>query len=68
MQIAYAEFELKSIIDLHATGLKVKAGDKIIKTESFIDPFQGKVLYRVTVQEAGEDEAKPLIVLPDSKN
>jgi hypothetical protein len=68
MQIAYAEFELKAIIDLHATGLKVKPGDRIIKTESFIDVMQGKVLYRVFIEQAGEDEAKPLIVLPDGKN
>jgi hypothetical protein len=68
MQIAYAEFTLTEILNLYATGLKVKEGDKIIKTENFVDVTQGKVLFRVYVQEAGEDQPAPLIVLPDSKN
>lgn len=68
MQVAYAEFDLDAVINLHATGLKVKDGDKIIKTEHFVDVHQNKVLYRVFIEQAGESEAKPLIVLPDSKN
>lgn len=68
MQIAYAEFDLDKVMELYATGLKVAPGDTIIKHEHFIDVNKNKVIFRVYVEKSGEGEAKPLIVLPDSKN
>jgi hypothetical protein len=66
MQIAYSTHDLKEILGLFATGFKVAPGDKLIKSESFVDPMQGKVFFIHTIERAGESEPAPLIVLPNA--
>ncbi len=66
MQICYSEHKLTDVLETFALGFKVAPGDKIVKTEHFVDPMKGTVFYRIFIQQKGEDEPAPLIVLPNA--
>ena len=62
MQIAYHEVELELILELYSRGFKVKPEDKVVKYETFIDGNQGKVIYKLFIQQAWMRRAFPFLV------
>lgn len=64
MKVAYVEKEIKEVFNAFALGFKPPNDGKVVKWDVFHDTASGKVLFRLFVEEEGESDPAPNIIVP----
>lgn len=55
MKIQHQEHDIESVMDYFAAGFEIKEGQKLFRHEWFYDSRKGRVIFRLTIEEKGDN-------------